>query len=43
MRETLDQESREALISYRMERAYNSLEEALYLENGDYLQILYIL
>ena len=36
MRETLDQESRDALVSYRMERAYNSLEEALYLENGGY-------
>ncbi len=30
MRETLDQESRDALISYRMGRAYNSLEEAIY-------------
>ena len=34
MKETFDQESRDALISYRMERAYNSLEEALYLEDG---------
>ena len=36
MKETFDQESRDALISYRMERAYNSLEEALYLEDGGY-------
>ena len=36
MKETLDQESRDALISYRLERAYKSLEEALYLSEGGY-------
>lgn len=36
MKEILDQESRNALVSYRLERAYKSLEEALYLSEGGY-------
>lgn len=36
MKEILDQESRNALVSYRLERAYKSLEKALYLSEGGY-------
>ena len=36
MKETLDEQSRQALVSYRMDRAENSLEEARYLADGGY-------
>ena len=36
MKETLDEQSRMSLVSYRMDRAENSLEEAMYLADGAY-------
>lgn len=36
MKEILDQDSKKSLVAYRMDRAYNSLEEARYLTEGGY-------
>lgn len=34
MKDTLNAESKQALVQYRLERAVNSLEEALYMVKG---------
>ena len=36
MKESLDQESRDSLIAYRIERAYGSLEEAKRMMQGGF-------
>ncbi len=36
MKDTLNAESKKALVQYRLERAVNSMEEALYMVKGGY-------
>ncbi len=36
MKDTLDAESKQALVQYRLERGVNSLEEAQYMAKGGY-------
>ena len=36
MKESLDKESRDSLIAYRIERAYDSLKEARLMARGEF-------